>query len=100
MGDNWKTLAKQFSALGFEVHLIDQRNHGRSFHAQEFNYEVMAEDLWQYCKHYKLRSCIVLGHSMGGKIAMLFSSLYPEIVSKLIVADISPRFIPFTTSKS
>ena len=94
MGDNWKTLAKQFSALGFEVHLIDQRNHGRSFHAQEFNYEVMAEDLWQYCKHYKLKSCIVLGHSMGGKIAMLFSSLYPEIVFKLIVADISPRFYP------
>ena len=35
MGDNWKTLAKQFSGLGFELHLVDQRNHGRSFHANQ-----------------------------------------------------------------
>ena len=94
MGDNWKTLAKQFSALGFELHLIDQRNHGRSFHDSEFNYEVLVSDLLHYCEYYAIKNCIVLGHSMGGKTAMLFAALYPKLVSRLIIADISPRFYP------
>ena len=94
MGDNWKTLAKQFSGLGFELHLVDQRNHGRSFHDSEFNYEALASDLLYYFDHYGLKNCILLGHSMGGKTAMLFAALYPEFVSKLIIADIAPRFYP------
>ena len=94
MGDNWKTLAKQFSGLGFQVHLVDQRNHGRSFHDSEFNYDVLAADLKAYCSHHNLQNIVLLGHSMGGKTAMLFAALYPEIVSNLIVADISPRFYP------
>lgn len=94
MGDNWKTLAKQFSNLGFQVHLVDQRNHGLSFHDSEFNYEVLAADLKQYCSHHTINNMVLLGHSMGGKTAMLFAALYPELISKLIVADISPRFYP------
>ena len=94
MGDNWKSIAKQFSSLGFELHLVDQRNHGRSFHDSEFSYETMASDLLVYCQHYGLKNCILLGHSMGGKTAMLFAALYPELVSKLIIADIAPRFYP------
>ena len=94
MGDNWKTLAKQFSGLGFELHLVDQRNHGRSFHDTEFNYEVLASDLLNYCQHHDLKDCILLGHSMGGKTAMLFATLYPKLVSKLIIADIAPKFYP------
>ncbi len=94
MSDNWKTLGKQFAEDNFEVHLIDQRNHGRSFHDSEINYEVLAEDLKQYCDEYELENIILLGHSMGGKAAMLFATQYPELVSKLIVADISPRFYP------
>jgi pimeloyl-ACP methyl ester carboxylesterase len=94
MSDNWKSLGTKFSEFGFQVHLIDQRNHGHSFHDSEFNYEVLAEDLKQYCDAYQLENCILLGHSMGGKTAMLFATLYPELVSKLIVADISPRFYP------
>ena len=94
MGDNWKTLAKKFSSLGFELHLVDQRNHGRSFHDLEFNYEALASDLLHYCEYYGLKNCILLGHSMGGKTAMLFAALYPEFVSKLIIADIAPRFYP------
>ena len=94
MGDNWKTLAKQFSRLGCQVHLIDQRNHGRSFHDSEFNYEMLAADLKQYCSHHTINNMVLLGHSMGGKTAMLFAALYPELISKLIVADISPRFYP------
>jgi len=94
MSDNWKTLGKHFSAQGYEVHLVDQRNHGRSFHDDAFNYEVLTQDLKVYCETQGLENIVLLGHSMGGKTAMLFASLYPEIVSKLIVADISPRFYP------
>lgn len=93
MSDNWKTLGNQFSE-DFEVHLIDQRNHGRSFHSDEFSYEVLAEDLKNYINHYQLENCIVLGHSMGGKIAMQFALTNPDFVSKLIVADIAPKVYP------
>lgn len=94
MSDNWKTLGKQFSETGFEVHLVDQRNHGRSFWSDVFSYEVLAEDLKKYCDHYNLKDIILLGHSMGGKTAMTFATEYPELVLKLIIADISPRFYP------
>jgi len=94
MGDNWKTLGKKFSELGFEVHLVDQRNHGRSFHSDEFNYEVLIQDLKEYCDAYQLEDMVLLGHSMGGKAAMLFAATHPKMVSKLIVADISPRYYP------
>ncbi|WCO02078.1 alpha/beta fold hydrolase [Psychroserpens ponticola] len=94
MSDNWKTLGTKFSESGFQVHLVDQRNHGRSFHDDAFDYEVLAEDLKQYCNEHLLENIIILGHSMGGKTAMLFATLYPELVSKLLVADISPRFYP------
>jgi pimeloyl-ACP methyl ester carboxylesterase len=94
MGDNWKTLAKKFSESNFEMHLVDQRNHGRSFHSDEFDYELMAEDLKDYCAANNLTDIVLLGHSMGGKTAMLFASKYPDLVNKLIVADISPRYYP------
>ena len=94
MSDNWKTLGTKFSDEGYEVHLIDQRNHGRSFHDDEFNYDVMVEDLKAYVEKHQLKDVILLGHSMGGKTAMLFAVEYPEIVSKLIIADISPRYYP------
>lgn len=94
MSDNWKTLGTKFSEDGYEVHLIDQRNHGRSFHSEEFNYDVMVEDLKNYCEEHQLQDIVLLGHSMGGKTAMLFAVEYPELVSKLIIADISPRYYP------
>jgi len=94
MSDNWKTLGIKFSEHDFEVHLVDQRNHGHSFHHNEFNYEVMVEDLKRYCDVHQLKNIILLGHSMGGKTAMLFAAKYPELVVKLLVADIAPRFYP------
>jgi len=94
MSDNWKTLGKQFSKAGFQVHLIDQRNHGRSFHSEDFNYDVLSQDLKSYCDFHNLKDVVLLGHSMGGKTAMLFSSQFPDYVKRLIVADISPRFYP------
>ncbi len=94
MGDNWKTLGLRWSEDGYEVHLLDQRNHGRSFHSQEFSYEVMAEDVKRYCKEHSLKEIVLLGHSMGGKVAMQFAVTYPEMLSKLIIADIGPKAYP------
>ncbi len=94
IGDNWKTLGSRFAENGYEVHMIDQRNHGRSFHDEEFSYEIMAEDLKNYCEQKNLKNFILLGHSMGGKTAMLFASKYPDYVSKLIVVDIAPKQYP------
>ena len=92
MSDNWKTLGMQYAALGYEVHMLDLRNHGRSFHSDEFNYEVMSQDIVDYCEEQKLQSISIIGHSMGGKVAMLFSNQHSEKVNKLVVADIGPKY--------
>lgn len=94
MSDNWKSLGLQFSELGYQVHLLDMRNHGRSFHSEEFSYEVMAQDVLEYCKFNQLQDIVLLGHSMGGKIAMQLACEYPDLVQKLIVADIGPKHYP------
>ncbi|MCG9971511.1 alpha/beta fold hydrolase [Christiangramia crocea] len=92
MSDNWKTLGKQFAKDGFEVHLIDQRNHGKSPHSDEFSYELMAKDIREYCDSHGLQDIILLGHSMGGKTAMLTACENEGLVEKLIVVDISPKY--------
>lgn len=93
MGDNWKSLANQYKE-DFEVHLIDLRNHGRSLHSNDFSYEIMVKDLKHYCDSNNLSEIILLGHSMGGKVAMFFAAQYPEKIKKLLVADISPKQYP------
>ena len=91
MADNWKTLGKQWSENGYQVHLIDQRNHGRSLHSVEFNYTLLAQDVKDYCTSHKLENIYLLGHSMGGKVAMKTASGFPELIDKLIIADIAPK---------
>jgi pimeloyl-ACP methyl ester carboxylesterase len=92
MSDNWKTLGVQFASEGFEVHILDLRNHGRSFQSEEFSYELMVEDIIKYCEEHHLEKINLIGHSMGGKTAMLLAARYPELVDKLIVADIGPKY--------
>lgn len=89
-GDNWGTLGRKWSET-YEVHLLDARNHGHSQHSDEFNYEAMADDLLEYMGDKNLAKAHILGHSMGGKVAMLFAVYHPEKVEKLIVADIAPK---------
>ena len=88
--DNWQTLGKRY-AEEFTVHLVDARNHGRSPHADDHSYELMAEDLLNYFETNDITKANLLGHSMGGKTVMTFAEKHPERVSKLIVADIAPK---------
>ena len=93
MLDNWQALAKEFACF-FETHIVDLRNHGRSFHANQHNYELMTEDLLSYLNTYNLDEVSLIGHSMGGKAAMNFACMYPDRVEKLVVVDISPKYYP------
>jgi esterase len=88
--DNWMPHA-QLLATRFRVHLLDLRNHGRSPHAAEFNYEVMAADVAEFVRDQNLDRVMVLGHSMGGKVAMRFAQLYPALTHGLVIADMAPR---------
>lgn len=92
MSDNWKSFGSLYAAEGFQSHILDLRNHGRSIHSEDFSYEVMAQDVLEYCQQHNLEKIFIIGHSMGGKVAMLFATKYPEMMEKLIVADIGPKY--------
>lgn len=91
--DNWRSIGKRF-ARDFEVHLLDLRNHGRSLHDPEMSYDAMASDVGWYISSEELARAHVIGHSMGGKVAMWLALQHPDLVDKLIVADIAPREHP------
>ncbi len=89
LSDNWVTHAKRL-AEKFSVYLPDLRNHGQSPHSPTFNYAAMADDLYEFIDEHKLKNPVIIGHSMGGKVAMWFALEYPDLLEKLIVVDISP----------
>ena len=84
---NWGVISKRLSDER-EVFAIDQRNHGDSRWCETQSYFDMAGDLQEFLKHFG--SMAVLGHSMGGKAAMVLSILESNLVEKLIIADIAP----------
>ena len=92
--DNWNTLAKKFSERNLEVFAIDLRNHGLSPHSNNFSYREMAEDIFEFVKLHGLEKAILLGHSMGGKVAMFAAQLKEELFQALIVADMAPVAYP------
>lgn len=87
--DNWRGPARKL-ARRFRVWLVDQRNHGRSPHSDDFCYDAMVMDLRALLDRHGLRRVHLLGHSMGGKTAMLFASMHPERIDRLIVEDMGP----------
>ncbi|MCP3687562.1 MAG: alpha/beta fold hydrolase [Gammaproteobacteria bacterium] len=90
-GKNWQSLAKLF-AEHYSVYTLDLRNHGASFHDSEMNYLVMADDVKRLLGHLDISSCRIIGHSMGGKVAMTLANTNPDLVSQLVIADIAPVF--------
>lgn len=89
--DNWHTLASEWGNNGFAVYTIDLRNHGRSPHTEHHNIPLMRDDLKDFMVQHRLSAAHILGHSMGGKVAMAFALTYPELTNRLIVADMAPR---------
>lgn len=91
--DNWQTHAKKLADY-FRVFLVDLRNHGHSPWSNEFSYEIMADDIHILAKKLKLDDFILVGHSMGGKVAMVFAQKYPDLLEKLIIVDIGIKEYP------
>ncbi|MEK6615817.1 MAG: alpha/beta fold hydrolase [Bacteroidota bacterium] len=112
LSDNWATVGKILSEF-FEVYLVDLRNFGQSPHSDKWTYPVMANDILELIENVlkdkqpndehlnenssaicHLPSAILMGHSLGGKVAMQFASMYPQKLEKLIVVDMSPKDYP------
>ncbi len=89
--DNLTIVAKRIAA-SHEVYLVDQRNHGHSPHSQDFNYSLLTQDVLEFIQEHNLHQPILIGHSMGGKVAMNVALNQGETLSKLVVVDIAPRF--------
>ncbi len=90
---NWTTIGRALQAR-FDVHAVDLRNHGSSPHAESMRWAEMLADLQEYLQANGITECTLMGHSLGGKVAMRFACEYPEVVTKLIIVDIAAKAYP------
>ncbi len=88
--DNWKFFSKQLQD-DFHIFIVDLPNHGHSPHSEDFSYEAMAQNIKYFIDKNKIEKLLLMGHSMGGKVAIEITKLYPHLISQLIVIDISPK---------
>lgn len=86
---NWRSFAKKLSSQ-LPVIIVDQRNHGRSPHATTNSYTDLVRDLAHFLERHQIERVNLIGHSMGGKVAMAFALMHPESVGRLAVLDIAP----------
>lgn len=93
MLDNWGSFGKEFGEL-MPTHLLDLRNHGRSFHSDSMTHDDLAQDIVNYMGAHNIPKANLLGHSLGGKAVMQFAINFPDRLEKLIVADIAPKAYP------
>ena len=91
--DNWVTLAKRFGEH-YQVFIVDQRNHGQSPHSDDMNYTLMADDLIDFIATNNITNPTVLGHSMGGKTAMMAALKAPNAIEQIISVDMAPKAYP------
>lgn len=91
--DNWQTLGKYFAQY-FKVFMVDLRNHGNSPHSDVFTYEAIDEDLIEFMNDHNIHKPHILGHSLGGKVAMHLTTRNPDLIDKMIVIDIAPKYYP------
>ena len=90
MLDNWKTFGRKLAET-HQVYLIDQRDHGKSPHTEDFGYDILAEDLHDFMISHNIEAANLIGHSMGGKTVMRFTQLYPDMTLKSMIIDIAPK---------
>lgn len=90
MLDNWHSFARKLSAH-YHVITLDQRNHGKSFHSDEFSYPILSDDLNNFLNEHGIDKCHLIGHSMGGKTVMQFQADHPQKIDKSIIVDIAPK---------
>jgi len=88
--DNWMTIVKHLSANN-RIILPDLRNHGESPHDDEMDFDCMTKDILELLADLKIEKYILMGHSMGGKLAMKLAFDHPEKIEKLIVIDVAPK---------
>jgi len=92
--DNWMTHGRYLASKGFEVYLVDQRNHGKSPHTAAHDYELMSQDLADFLKEHNIEHPYLIGHSMGGKTVMHYAMHHQHNIKKLVVVDIAPKYYP------
>lgn len=90
MLDNWGSFGKEMGEF-VPVHLLDLRNHGKSFHSENMSHDDLADDILNYMNAQNIEKANLLGHSLGGKAVMQFALKYPEKMEKLVVVDIAPK---------
>lgn len=88
--DNWLNIGKRL-AEKHTIYMIDQRNHGHSPFAGSHTFNDMRNDLEEFFEKHNIEKATLLGHSMGGKVAMWFAADFPEKIEKLVIADIAPK---------
>ena len=93
MLDNWQAPAKLMQDK-LKIIIVDLRNHGHSPRSDEHNYEVLSEDVIELMDDLNIERAHILGHSMGGKTAMVLAQNHPDRVNKLVIADIGPKYYP------
>jgi len=95
--DNWGSIGKELAeptdpgSTACDVLLVDLRDHGRSPHTHSTSYPLMAADVHALLERLGLRDVVLVGHSMGGKVAMVFAQHWPQLLRHLVVVDISPK---------
>lgn len=93
LSDNWVTFGRSLSDW-YSVYIPDLRNHGQSPHSPIFDFPALEHDLVEFIEDHGLHDFYLLGHSLGGKLSMIYTLHYPDLVEKLVVADISLRRSP------
>ena len=91
ISDNWVGFSRKLSQEGYRILIPDQRNHGHSPQHPVLNYYALTDDLAEFIETHHLERPVILGHSMGGKVAMRYTLENPDRVGKLVIVDTSLR---------
>lgn len=97
MSNHWLNIGRFLADCGYHVIIPDLPNHGRSFHTDMFSYDSMAHFLHDFLQKHSSDKPILMGHSMGGKIAMKMLDMYTNEYEKCIIIDILPKDYPELT---